>query len=130
MDFKDLIEIGKKARENAYAPYSKLRIGSAVLTKNGKVYSGCNVENSVFGLSCCAEQVAIFKAVSDGNKDIITIAVVSDATNPIVPCGACRQVMVEFNQEIKVILATISGKIDVYRVSDLLPESFHFNVDE
>jgi cytidine deaminase len=101
--FKSLIEAAMKARRQAYSPYSGVKIGAAVLTSDGKIFSGTNIENSSYGLSCCAERTAIFKAVSEGARKIITIAVVGESDEFTRPCGACRQVMVEFNPRLKVL---------------------------
>ena len=96
MDKDTLIIEAKKAREKAYVPYSKFRVGAALLTKSGKVFSGCNIENAAYSVCCCAERVAIFKAISDGETEFIEMAVAADTVRPVPPCGACRQVMSEF----------------------------------
>jgi len=93
---KDLIEKARKAKEFAYSPYSKFPVGAAILAKSGKVYTGCNIENSSFGLSICAERVALFKAVSVGEKEFVKLAVVGPENSSVFPCGACRQVLFEF----------------------------------
>jgi cytidine deaminase len=129
---KILIEKAKRARERAYAPYSKFKVGAALLTRNGKVYTGANVENATFGLTVCAERVALFKAVTGGERDFVEIAVVADKDEPITPCGACRQVLSEFasdpkdpaSRDLKIICANLKGKIKRYSLKELLPEAF------
>jgi cytidine deaminase len=118
-----LIQKAIHAREWAYAPYSGYAVGAAVLTESGKVYDGVNVENAVYPLTMCAERVAIFKAVSQGEKSFKAIAVVT--RNGGTPCGACRQVMAEFGLDTIVIIANLEGTLLAeYTVADLLPNSF------
>ena len=109
------------AMERAYAPYSKFPVGAAALTEDGRIVSGCNVENVSLGLTICAERSAVAAAVANGEKDFVAIAVVAESAEPAVPCGACRQVLAEFNPELKVIASTSSGKIQELVLSDLLP---------
>jgi cytidine deaminase len=120
----DLIKKAKTARLKAYAPYSKFKVGAALLTKSGKVYTGANVENSTYGLTVCAERVAVFKAINDGNKDFVKIVVAADKNPPITPCGACRQVLSEFAHDLEVVCVNLKGKIDRYSLKELLPEAF------
>ena len=120
----DLIEKAKTARLKAYAPYSKFKVGAAILTKSRKVYTGANVENSTYGLTVCAERVAVFKAVNDGSEDFIKIVVVADKNPPITPCGACRQVLSEFARDLEVVCVNLKGKIDRFSLKELLPEAF------
>jgi|SRR5882762_7981283 cytidine deaminase len=122
MHNKDLIEAAAAARSAAYAPYSKFAVGAAVLTKSGKIFSGCNVENISLGLTICAERSAIAAAVTAGTRDLIMIAVVTESKNPAVPCGACRQVMSEFNPRMKIVAATTNGKSEEFELSELLPK--------
>jgi cytidine deaminase len=122
MHNKDLIEAAAAARSAAYAPYSKFAVGAAVLTKSGKIFSGCNVENISLGLTICAERSAIAAAVTAGTRDLIMIAVVTESKNPAVPCGACRQVMSEFNPRMKIVAATTNGKSEEFELSKLLPK--------
>jgi cytidine deaminase len=123
MDFQILIEEAKKARVRAYAPYSKYKVGAAVLTAQGNIYSGANVENSSFSLTCCAERIAIFQAVTAGEKDIKAIAIV--VQGPLAaPCGACRQVLAEFGQDIKIIMANLKGEKKTTTIDKLLPKAF------
>lgn len=121
---QDLIEQAKDALHCAYVPYSEFKVGAAVYT-NGKIYKGCNIENASFGLTNCAERTAIFKAVSEGHKEIDAIAVIADTVGPVSPCGACRQVMAEFcNQDTIIYLTNFKGETKEYTISELLPGSF------
>lgn len=126
MDFpvEKLISAAAAARERAYAPYSNFRVGAAVLTKEGRYYTGCNVENASYGLTCCAERVALFKAVSDGERDFEAIAVTAGTDDYCAPCGACRQVLAEFGAEIKVFMANAKGDYRMLTVGELLPAAF------
>jgi cytidine deaminase len=127
-----LIEKAKRARERAYAPYSKFKVGAALLAKSrrsrqrrgGKVYTGANVENATFGLTVCAERVALFKAITNGEKSFVKLAVVADKDEPITPCGACRQVLSEFTSDLKIICANLKGKTEKYSLRKLLPDAF------
>ncbi len=121
---KELVEAATKVRELAYAPYSEFRVGAAVSTKNGKVYTGCNVESASYGLTVCAERVAIWKAVSEGEREFAAIAVVTDVPELTPPCGACRQIIWEFCRDIPVTLADLNGNTETLQVSELLPRAF------
>ncbi|MGI8883210.1 MAG: cytidine deaminase [Pyrinomonadaceae bacterium] len=121
---KDLIEKAQQARENAHAPFSDFKVGAALLTKSGEVYTGCNVENASYGLTMCAERVAIFKAISEGEKDFTHLAIVADTENLTPPCGACRQIIWEFCGDIPIILANFSGQTEIVQTGDLLPRAF------
>jgi cytidine deaminase len=122
---EQLLTTAREARERAYAPYSKFPVGAALLTKSGQVYAGCNVENASFGLTICAERVAINSAVAAGDRAPVAVAVLTARdTDPAAPCGACRQVLSEFNPRLKVVLPTSSGGIEVFGLDELLPESF------
>jgi len=121
---KDLIKLARGARSKAYAPYSRFKVGAALLAKSGKVYTGCNVENASYGLTCCAERNAVFQAVGRGERDLIAIAIVSDSPEPTAPCGACRQVLSEFAPELEVIMAGAKGRVKTRRLKELLPDSF------
>ena len=123
-NLRSLVEAAKKARLNAYSPYSGVKIGAAVLTSDGKIYSGANVENASYGLACCAERTAIFKAVSEGNRRIVAIAVVGKSEDFTKPCGACRQVMVEFNPKMKVLRRGLDGFSEDGMAESLLPAHF------
>ncbi|MDF2635171.1 MAG: cytidine deaminase [Pelosinus sp.] len=120
---KKLIEAAKAGREYAYTPYSNFKVGAAVLTKSGGIYAGCNIENASYGLSNCAERTAIFKAVSEGNLELVAIAIVADTKKPVAPCGACRQVMSEFGIS-KVIMSNLQGEEHIVTLEELLPYSF------
>lgn len=119
MDYNKLYEEAKQASENSYSKYSKFRVGAALLTKNGEIFTGCNIENMSFSLTVCAERTAIFKAVSEGVTDFEAIAIYG-SENPCVPCGACLQVMSEFcTPDFKIILSD-----GVHKLSDFLPKVF------
>ncbi len=123
MEDKELIAAAKKYRENAYVPYSKFKVGAAVLTKKGNVYGGCNIENSSFPVTNCAERTAIFKAVSEGEQEFAAIALIADTPGPCSPCGACRQVMVEFKIP-RIIMANMQGDVKVVTLEELMPYAF------
>ncbi|WP_066303779.1 cytidine deaminase [Bacillus sp. FJAT-29814] len=125
MDMQQLIDQAIEARKKAYTPYSKFNVGAAVLTKDHQVFQGCNIENASYGLTNCAERTAIFKAVSEGKKEIDTIVVVADTEGPVSPCGACRQVMAEFcDKDTKIILANLHGEKVETTIYELLPGFF------
>ncbi|HEY5584057.1 MAG TPA: cytidine deaminase [Ruminiclostridium sp.] len=126
MTDSDLIEYAQKAIKTAYAPYSKFKVGAALLTKTGNVYTGCNVEIASFGATNCAERTAIFKAVSEEGKiDIERIAIVSDDQDYIYPCGICRQVMAEFaDDDMELICTKKNGEYKTIRFGDILPNAF------
>lgn len=119
-----LIQSALKAKERAYAPYSGFRVGSALLGLDGKVYLGCNVENSSYGLTVCAERVAVFNAVSNGCSTFKAIAVASDSPDFVYPCGACRQVLFELSEDILVILVKADGGFIEKSLKELLPWGF------
>jgi cytidine deaminase len=123
-EYDALIAIARLARENAHAPFSNFRVGAALRAKSGRVYTGCNVENASYGLTCCAERVAIFKAISEGERGFDAIAVVTDAEVLTPPCGACRQIIWEFCGDVPVILANLNGKEEQERSGGLLPRPF------
>ncbi|MBU8690016.1 cytidine deaminase [Priestia megaterium] len=125
MDKTGLIDEAKKAREMAYVPYSKFKVGAALLTKDGKVYRGCNIENAAYSMCNCAERTALFKAYSEGDKEYSALAVVADTDRPVSPCGACRQVISELcPKEMKVILTNLKNDIQELTVEELLPGAF------
>jgi len=119
-----MFQLAREAKDRAYAPYSNFKIGAALLGKNGKIYTGCNVENASYGLSLCAERAAVLKAVSDGEQAFDTIVILSDTENPITPCGACRQVLAEFNPNIEVVMVTTTGKQKTSNLAELFPGAF------
>lgn len=128
MDYKELMSKAAKARESAYAPYSHFRVGAALVAKNGNVYLGCNIENSAYSPSVCAERVAFFKAVSEGIKEFDAIAIVGGkegGTSALcAPCGVCRQVMTEFcDKDFKIVLGT-PEKFEIHTLEGLLPLAF------
>ncbi|MCM3743386.1 cytidine deaminase [Sporosarcina luteola] len=125
MDKVKLMEEAKTAREKAYVPYSKFPVGAALLTGDGKVYHGCNIENSAYSMTNCAERTAFFKAVSEGITDFKALAVTGDTEGPISPCGACRQVIAEFcDSDMPVYLTNLNGKVLETTVGELLPGAF------
>jgi cytidine deaminase len=124
IDWDMLITAAKKARENAYARFSNFKVGAALLSSDGKIFTGCNVENSSYGLTNCAERTAVFKAVSDGSTKFKALAVYTDANPPATPCGACRQVLYEFNPDLEIVCANSMGVSEKFKLSDLLPEGF------
>ena len=119
----DLVRAAIEARSNAYVPYSGFAVGAAVLTKSGQVFRGCNVENVSLRLTLCAEEVAVGAAVASGHKELVAIAVVADSREPVMPCGACRQLLAEFNQSMEVISAKLDGSIERHSLSELLPRA-------
>jgi len=123
-NLRSLVEAAKTARLKAYSPYSGVKIGAAVLTSDGRIFSGANIENASYGLACCAERVAIFKAVSEGHRDVLAIAVVGKSEDFTKPCGACRQVMVEFNPKMKVLRRGLDGFAADVTAGSLLPAHF------
>ena len=124
-ELKDkLVAEAKKARENAYVPYSDFAVGAAVLTAEGDVYRGCNVENASLGLTNCAERTALFSAVANGEMEIEAIAVAADTPDPASPCGSCRQVLVEFNPDMEVVMVNTGGEEKITTAAELLPEYF------
>lgn len=120
---KELLAAALAARKNAYAPYSKFAVGAAVRTADGKIFTGCNVENASYGLSCCAERCAIFAAIGAGERKFTSLCVVADTKEPVSPCGACRQVMTEFKIP-EIILANTNGDVKIYTPEELLPYGF------
>ena len=120
-DFTSLIESARLAREHAYAPYSHFAVGAALRTKGGRVFTGCNVENVSFGLTICAERVALGAAVSAGERDFEALAVVADSKEPVTPCGACRQVLAEFSMTLAVCSANLEGAVYESSIAELLP---------
>jgi len=123
-DYEALIAAARQTRENAHAAYSNFRVGAALRATSGRIFGGCNVENATYGLTVCAERVAIFKAISEGERGFDAIAVVTDADSLTPPCGACRQLIWEFCGDIPVVLANLKGKSEVLAMRDLFPKPF------
>lgn len=123
----ELLKIAKETRNWAYAPYSKFLVGAAIQTETGEIFSGCNVENVSYGLTVCAERIALWKAVSEGFRAFRTIAIVTEGAHPVPPCGACCQALAEFNPEIKIISTTLDGKQRTWKLSELFPNPFRLD---
>lgn len=123
MDDKRLVDEASEALQNAYAPYSGIKVGACVAADSGEVFTGCNVENASYGLTICAERAAMFAAVAEGHRKLRTLAVVADGMACPLPCGACLQVMSEFGLE-RVIIGTLGGETTTYGLGDLLPKPF------
>ncbi len=123
-DYLRLLVAARAVRTNAIAPYSNFRVGAALLAEDGTVYTGCNVENATYGLTICAERVALFKAVSEGARKFQAIAVVADTAEPTPPCGACRQLLWEFAGDIEIVLGNLAAETGRHRLKDLFPLPF------
>ena len=119
-----LIAAALAARENAFAPYSKFRVGAAIEDAEGRIHTGCNVENATYGLTVCAERVAVFKAISEGVRKFRRVAVAADTDRLTPPCGACRQILWEFCGDIEIVLVNLRGQTETYRLRDLFPKPF------
>jgi len=128
MTDRELLNVAKEASEKAYAPYSRFCVGAALECADGKIFTGCNVENAALGATICAERVAITKAVSEGEREFSRIAIYAEGKDYCMPCGACRQVMLEFSGDgdLEVLCARASGGYVSYRLSELLPHAFTF----
>jgi cytidine deaminase len=120
----ELLEAALRVRHNAHAPYSHFKVGAALETEDGQIITGCNVENATYGLTVCAERVAIFKAISEGHRRFVRVAVVADTEEPTPPCGACRQLLWEFGGNLEVVLGNLHGEKARYRMKELLPHPF------
>lgn len=123
MDAKELMKMAIEARQNAYAPYSHFAVGAALLAESGKVYTGCNIENASYGLTCCAERNAIFAAVNAGECRFKMLAVAADSPEPVAPCGACRQVIAEFGIPF-VVMGNLKEETKTMTAEELLPYGF------
>jgi cytidine deaminase len=119
-----LLDAALAVRQNAHAPYSRFLVGAALETADGRIVTGCNVENATYGLTVCAERVAVFKAMSEGLREFRRIAVVADTQQPTPPCGACRQILWEMGGDLEVILGNLNGEKARFRMKDLLPHPF------
>jgi len=120
----ELIEAAKQARTRAFAPYSKFQVGAAVRTRSGKIYTGCNIESAAYSGTVCAERVAIWKAVSEGETEFESLAVVADTPELTPPCGVCRQIIWEFCGDVPVTLANLEGEVETVPMKELLPRAF------
>jgi cytidine deaminase len=120
----ELLAAARAVRENAFAAFSHFQVGAALETADGRIITGCNVENATYGLTICAERVAVFKAISEGHRQFTRVAVVADTQDPTPPCGACRQILWEFGGDLEVILGNLQGEKARFRLKDLLPCPF------
>ncbi len=123
-DFTHLVKHAETAKKTAIAPYSHFPVGAALLTSDGKIFTGCNIESSSYGLTMCAERVALFKALSDGERSFEALAIATDVENFCPPCGACRQVLWDFAKDITVILVSADSSTKEMKMSDFLPHAF------
>jgi len=123
-DLQPLIETAKQARLQSVAPFSNFLVGAAVRTASGKVYTGCNVESASYGLTVCAERVAIWKALSEGERQFTDFAVVADTVTMTTPCGTCRQIICEIARGANIVFANLNGQSEVFNIADLLPRAF------
>jgi len=123
MDHDLVVKAASEARQHARVPYSNFPVGAALLTRSGQIFKGCNIENISLRLTLCAEEVAVGNAVVGGDIDFVAVAVVADSQQPIMPCGGCRQLLAEFDPNLPVISATTSGRVETYRLSELLPRA-------
>jgi len=119
-----LIAAALAARENAFAPYSRFRVGAAVEDVEGNIYTGCNIENATYGLTVCAERVAVFKAISEGARQFRRVAVAADTDHLTPPCGACRQILWEFCGDVEIVMSNPHERVETYRLKDLFPRPF------
>ena len=119
-----LIAAAIAVRENAHAKFSNFKVGAAVQDDTGRIHTGCNVENATYGLTVCAERVAIFKAISEGARKFTRVAVVADTDNLTPPCGACRQILWEFCGDVEIVLSNLTGKTETLRLGTLFPRAF------
>src|SRR5262245_23353552 len=120
-----LLQAALHSRLNAHSPYSRFQVGAALEDSSGRIHTGCNVENASYGLTICAERNAVFKAVSEGAREFVRIAVAADTSPLTPPCGACRQVLAEFCTDLEIILVNPGGQSEIFRLKDLLPRAFH-----
>src|SRR5579883_2987238 len=120
----ELLTAARAVRENAFAAFSHFKVGAALETADGRIITGCNVENATYGLTICAERVAVFKAISEGHRQFTRVAVVADTQDPTPPCGACRQILWEFGGDLEVILGNLQGEKARFHLKDLLPCPF------
>ncbi len=130
MDAGCLIKEARKAQQNSYSPYSGFKVGAALLSKSGKIFTGTNIENASYGLSVCAERIALFNAVNNGETNFSAIAVSSSEPGYVYPCGACLQVLAEFAGDLQVIVSNEKDEFKQYLLSDLLPQAFKLSTQE
>jgi cytidine deaminase len=121
---KTLVEAALRVRDHAHAPFSKFRVGAALRDQSGRIFTGCNVENATYGLTICAERVAVFKAISEGAREFTAIAIAADTDVLTPPCGACRQILWEFCGDVEVTLVNLRGSVETLRLKDLFPRPF------
>ena len=119
-----IIQAALSARKNAHAPFSKFKVGAALEDVDGRIHTGCNVENATYGLTLCAERVAVFKAISEGARQFVRVVVAADTDTLTPPCGACRQILWEFCGDVPVVLVNLHGKTETYQLKDLFPKPF------
>ncbi|MGH9662318.1 MAG: cytidine deaminase [Bryobacteraceae bacterium] len=119
-----LVEAARRVRENAHAPFSHFPVGAALEDDSGRIHTGCNVENATYGLTVCAERVAVFKAISEGARKFRRVAVVANTAALTPPCGACRQILWEFCGNVEIVLANLEGATETYFLQDLFPKPF------
>ncbi|MEA4895834.1 MAG: cytidine deaminase [Oscillospiraceae bacterium] len=124
MTDRELLNLAQEASEKAYAPYSRFKVGAALECADGRIFTGCNIENSALGSTMCAERVAVFKAVGEGAKDFSRIAIYGEGEDYCMPCGSCRQVLSEFSDDMEVLCARDSGGYVSYRLKELMPHPF------
>ncbi len=123
-EIQQLLDQAIEARSFAYAPYSSFKVGAAIQSSDGRIYRGCNIENASYGLSICAERVALYHAWASGSRDLIAIAIVYDPVRKAIPCGACRQVLMEFNPTMILISGNLKGAYQLFHLDELLPHPF------
>lgn len=124
MKYQDIIRAAQKAKQRAFTPYSRFEVGAALKTKGGKIYAGCNIEISAYSLTLCAERTAIFKAFSEGEREFVALAVVTDDRGYCPPCGSCRQVLMDLAGNIDIVMVNDKGNYEVMKLLDLLPHPF------
>ena len=130
LNISELIAKARNAMEYSYSPYSQFRVGAALITDDGNIYTGCNIENASYGATNCAERTAMFKAVSEGKQNFLALAVICGTETYCSPCGICRQVMVEFSPDMQVVMANIRGEYIIKTAAELLPGFFSLEVKE
>ena len=127
---QQLLDLARRAREAAYAPYSNFTVGAAVLTAAGEIFTGANIENASLGATICAERLAIFTAVAAGRRALTALAVIADTPDPVAPCGLCRQVLAEFSPDCVIIVANLAGRWQLLTLKELLPLAFRLPLGE